>query len=55
MTELLVEHPPELARGQVAHRAVRLDGLELVEAPVELLEGVHGEPVHGLLVKMVLD
>lgn len=41
--------PSYLGGGHVADRAVGLDGLQLVQAPVQLLHGVHGQ----LLVRLI--
>ena len=40
MTEFFVEHSFEFTGGHVAHRPVRLNGLQLVQTPVQLLERV---------------
>ena len=41
--ELLVEHPLELVGRHVGHAPVCLHGLQLVQAPVQLLQGLNSQ------------
>lgn len=41
--------PSHLCRGHVANRAVRLYSLQLVQAPVKLLHGLHGQLLVGFI------
>ena len=42
-TQLLVQHSLELVGGHVGDALVCLETLQLVQAPVQLLQGVHGQ------------
>ena len=42
-TQLLVQHPLELVGCHVGDALVCLETLQLVQAPVQLLQGVHGQ------------
>ena len=42
-TQLLVQHPLELVGRHVGDTFVSLEALELVQTPVQLLQGVHGQ------------
>ena len=40
-TQLLVQHPLELVRRHVGDTLMGLEALQLVQTPVQLLQGVH--------------
>ena len=48
-TQLLVQHPLELVGCHVGDALVCLQTLQLVQAPVQLLQGVHGQADIGSL------
>ena len=48
-TQLLVQHSLELVGGHVGHALVGLEALQLVQAPVQLLQCVHRQSDVGSL------
>ena len=52
--QLLVQHSLELVGGHVGDTLVGLQALQLVEAPVQFLQGVYSQPNSGSLLWKVM-